>query len=129
MKSRALHIALVFAVTGCAAISFAQMPTGSVKTSNPQDTAIIFESPRPLLEQNLAGGTIDNSAGFTGSINDYGFGFGLYFRRNLTADLSAAITFDIGGGKGPKEFGLDDEVKINRIYVMPLMASLQYRLF
>src|SRR4051812_37520894 len=104
MKSKILYIALLLMVLGSTSVVIAQMPTGSTKTSSPQDTAIIFQSPRPLLEQNLAGSSIDNSAGFTGSINDYGFGAGFYYRRNLTADLSAGISFDIGGGKGPKEF-------------------------
>lgn len=129
MKYKALHIAITFALVSCGEISFAQLPTGSVKTSNPKDSAIIFESPRPLLEETPSNNMINNSVGINGSINDYGFGLGLYYRRNLTGDLSALISFDFGSGKGPKEFGLDDQVKINRIYVMPLMASLQYRLF
>jgi outer membrane protein W len=72
---------------------------------------------------------LGNSAGFTAMINDFGFGLGLYYRRSLSEDLSALITFDFGAAKDAKEFGLTDEIKINRIYVMPLMASLQYRLF
>ncbi len=106
------------------------MPTGSVKTSSPKDSAIIFESPRPLYEDNSAGNNLlYNSFGFSAMISDFGFGLGLYYRRNLSTDLSALVTFDFGGAKDPKEFGLTEEIKINRIYVMPLMASLQYRLF
>jgi hypothetical protein len=128
MKLTVLYIVLflLIAVNG----SFAQSAagTGTVKTSNPNDTAIIFSSPRPLLEDNSATSAPNNSFGFAGVINDYGFGLGLYYRRILTSDFSVLATFDFGIGKGPKEFGLFDEVKINRIYVMPLMASLQYRL-
>jgi hypothetical protein len=120
------YIALI--ITFAANLSFAQSPVGTVKTSNPQDSAIIFTSPRPLLEDNSSANNLDNSVGFSGQINDYGFGLGLFYRRNLSADWSAAITFDFGTGKGSREFGLLDEVKINRIYVMPIMASLQYRL-
>jgi hypothetical protein len=126
MKLRLTYIALFAAILANA--SFAQTPAGTVKTSNPNDSAIIFTSPRPLLEDNLAGSAINNSAGFSGILNDYGFGLGLYYKRTLTTDWSALVTFDFGTGKGAKEFGLLDEVKINRIYVIPIFASLQYRL-
>jgi hypothetical protein len=127
MKYKGLYIALFLLVLE--SNSIAQTPVGTpVKTSNPKDSAIIFQSPRPLLDDNAATSALNNSFGFAGVINDYGFGLGLYYRRNLTTDLSALATFDFGTGKGPKEFGLFDEIKINRIYVMPLMASLQYRL-
>jgi outer membrane protein W len=126
MKFKGLYIALFLMVL--ANISFAQTPAGTVKTSNPKDTAMIFQSPRPLMEDNTASNMLNNSAGFSGFVNDFGFGMGLYYRRNLSADLSALATFDFGGAKGPKEFGFSDEIKINRIYVMPLFASLQYRL-
>jgi hypothetical protein len=130
MKFRFLHIALFFAVLASAADSVAQVPIGSTKTSSPKDSAIIFESPRPLLEENLASSNmLGNSAGLTAMINDFGFGLGFYYRRSLSEDLSALITFDVGAAKDAKEFGLSDEIKINRIYVIPLMASLQYRLF
>ena len=90
---------------------------------------MIFQSPRPLIDDNSTSFALNNSVGFAGVINDYGFGVGLYYRRTLTTDLSVLATFDFGNGKGPKEFDIFyDEIKINRIYVMPLMASLQYRL-
>ena len=128
MRFRLLHIAFTLALLLGSAISFAQTPMGTPKTSNPQDSAIIFQSPRPLLEDNTALNALNNSFGFSGLVNDYGFGLGLYYRRNLATDLSGLITFDFGAAKGPKEYGLSDEIKINRIYVMPLFASLQYRI-
>lgn len=123
-----LHIAFLLTVLFSSAISFAQTPMGTPKTSSPKDTAIIFQSSRPLLEDNTTSNALNNSAGFSGLVNDYGFGLGLYYRRNLFTDVSGLITFDFGTAKGPKEFGLSDEIKINRIYVMPLFASLQYRI-
>ncbi len=130
MRFSFLHIAFVFAVLISAATSIAQVPVGSTKTSSPKDSAIIFQSPRPLLEETSASANmISNSIGFSGMINDFGFGVGFYYRRSLTEDLSGLIIFDIGTAKDAKEFGLADEIMINRIYVMPLMASLQYRLF
>ncbi|MDP4221095.1 MAG: hypothetical protein Q8916_00920 [Bacteroidota bacterium] len=130
MKFKVLHIALISALIFSALPSYAQTASGTIKTSNPKDSAMIFESPRPLLQDNTAGSnTLNNSFGFSGLINDYGFGLGVYYRRNISTDLSGVINFDFGSAKGSKEFGLDDELKVNRIYVMPLMASLQYRLF
>jgi hypothetical protein len=125
MRSLYLYIALLLSFL--ATFTFAQTPTGAVKTSNPHDTAMIFQSPRPLIENTVSRNDFDNAAGFSGILNDYGFGLGLYYGRHISNDLSAHITFDFGTGKGSKEFGLVDEIKINRIYVMPLMASLQYR--
>src|ERR1700680_1150298 len=97
MRFRFLHIALIFTVLSGAANTFAQVPIGSTKTSSPKDSAIIFESPRPLLEENSASSIIlGNSAGLTAMINDFGFGLGFYYRRSLSEDLSALITFDVG---------------------------------
>ena len=129
MVSKALYIAFFAAVLLSTSLSLAQVPVGSPKTSSPKDSAIVFHSPRPLIEENDAVTSLNNSVGFSGLINDYGFGIGFFYRRNFGDDLSAHITFDLGGAKGPKEFGLDDQIKINRVYVMPLFASLQYRLF
>jgi hypothetical protein len=126
MKFKLLYTALFLLIL--ANMSFAQVPAGTVKTSNPSDSAIIFQSPRPLIEDNVSSSTFNNSAGFSGLINDFGFGLGFYYRRNISNDWSAHITFDLGTAKGAKEFGLLDEIAINRIFVMPLFASLQYRI-
>jgi len=126
MKSVFAYIALSLAVL--ANVSFGQTPTGTVRTSKPSDSAIIFNSPRPLIEDNSSTLALNNSAGFSGLINDYGFGLGFFYRRNFSNDWSGLISVDLGTAKGSKEFGLEDEIKINRIYVMPIFASLQYRL-
>jgi hypothetical protein len=128
MKCKALYIAFLMVL--CAGESFAQSATGAgtIKTSDPKDTAIIFGSPRPLFEDNTASAALNNSIGFAGLINDYGFGLGFYYRRNISPDLSALLSLDIGTAKGSKEFNLfGDEIVINRIYVLPIMASVQYR--
>jgi hypothetical protein len=128
MRFRLVNIAFIFAVLSSSVISFAQTPMGTPKTSSPKDSAIIFQSPRPLLEENTTSNALNNSFGLSALINDFGFGIGIYYRRNIAGNLSGLVTFDFGSAKGPKEFGLLDEIKINNIYVMPLFASLQYRL-
>ena len=129
MRFQYLHITVLAVVLGGTSISLAQTPSGTIKTSDPKDSVMIFESPHPLMEDVSSGSnTLNNTAGFTALINDYGFGLGLFYRRNLAGNLSGVVVFDFGGAKGPREFGLSNEIKINRIYVMPLMASLQYRL-
>src|SRR5436305_1784602 len=104
MKSPFSYIALLLLVP---AASLAQTaPSVPTKTSNPNDTAMIFQSPRPLIDNTITRNDFDNGAGFSGILNDYGFGVGLYYRREITQDLSAHLTFDVGTGKGSKEFGL-----------------------
>jgi hypothetical protein len=122
------YIAAVVAL-GISSTVFAQMPSGTPAKSNPQDSAIVFTSPRPLIDDNtIQANTFMNSWGFTGLFNDFGFGLGLYYRRNLAEDLTTTIGLDFGTGKGPNEFGSYTEIKVHRIYVMPLMANLDYRI-
>lgn len=108
---------------------FAQTPTGTPTTSSPQDSVIIFSSPRPLLDQSdIQNNQFLNSWGVAGFFNDYGWGLGFYFRHIVTADLSAIAQLDLGTAKGSREFGAYNEIKINRIFVFPLLVSAQYRL-
>jgi len=52
----------------------------------------------------------------------------MYYKHLLSRNFSAGVTLDIGGAKGPKEFASESELKVNRIYVLPLIVNLQYRL-
>jgi outer membrane protein W len=95
----------------------------------PQDSAIIFESPRPILETaEQLDARLDKGWGFGAFFTDYGFGGQLYASSRFTQDLTGLVSLDVGSAKSDKEFGFQDERKINRIMVMPLMASLQYRI-
>lgn len=109
--------------------SRAQSPSGNATAPKAADTAIIFNSPRPLIDETaLQNNALMNSWGFNGFFNDFGFGFGLYYRHVFNDDFSLHSGFDFGTAKGPNELGLYGEVKINRIFVMPLMANMEYRL-
>jgi hypothetical protein len=124
MKKLLVALAAVFLSVGSAVAQ----PVGAEKTT-PQDSAIVFESPRPLLEtQEELDARLDNGWGFGAFFSDYGFGAGLYLSARLSSDLTGLITTDFGTAKSEREFGFETERKINRIMVMPLMASAQYRI-
>ena len=100
-----------------------------VEKGMPKDSAIIFESPRPLLETSeQLDARLDKGWGFGAFFSDYGFGGQLYLSSRLGRDLTGLVSLDVGSAKGDREFGFQDELKVNRIMVMPLMASAQYRI-
>lgn len=106
------------------------MPASGAATVQPDDSLIIFEPAQPLLDNSIR--TLDsrpNSWGFAGSITDFGFGLGVYYRHAMNSVGAFVARFDVGGAKGSKEFGFSNEVKINRIFVMPLTFGGEYRLF
>jgi hypothetical protein len=99
-----------------------------VQPTEQSDTAMIFTSPRPLLEKDeVAINFFQNTWGLS-AFSDYGFGGGLFLGHKFGNELTGLLSFDFGTAKGPKEFGLQTEIKINRIFVLPLILSAQYRL-
>ncbi len=111
--------------------ALAQTPMGSAPPPTPvSDTAIIFEPSQPLIKSSEeVGRDYPYSWGFDASFSDYGFGGGLFLSRTLGQDFTASLSFDLGTAKGSHEFDLVQQDKINDIYVIPLMASVEYRLF
>jgi hypothetical protein len=93
-----------------------------------KDSAIVFESPRPLLETDEElEARLDKSWGFGAFFSDYGFGGGMYLSSRMGQDLTGVISTDFGSAKDDREFGFEDQRKVNRIMVVPVMASAQYR--
>lgn len=124
-----LRNTIILTVLLAASTAFGQLPAGEPTSAPKADTSIVFIPSHPLLEEsNVTAGSLLNSWGFTGFFNDFGWGLGLYYRRILTEDLSIATQLDLGSAKGPKEFGFYTEIKLNRIFVFPLLASVQYRI-
>ena len=107
-----------------------QRPAEGPRSDTPhQDSAIIFEPSHPLIEAGEASDvSLPNTWGVSAFFSDYGFGGGAYYSRLISPNWTGVVSLNIGTAKGPKEFGLETEVKINRIFVTPLIASLQYRL-
>jgi hypothetical protein len=100
-----------------------------VEKGMPQDSAIIFDSPRPLLETDeQIDARLDKGWGFGAFFSDYGFGGQLYMSSRFTRNLTGMLSTDFGSAKSDREFGFENEIKVNRIFVIPLMASAQYRI-
>jgi hypothetical protein len=70
-------------------------------------------------------------------ISNDGFGFGGFYRRSFTPDISGFIGLTVSEAKDEREFEYIDPYygisytpgKLNRFLVIPLMAGIQYRLF
>ena len=110
----------------------AQMPQGTEpKQPEQSDTAMIFQPIRPLMEQQETSQQSQalSSIGLSASFTDYGVAGGLFFRQVFSDALSADISLDVSPVKGSREFGTIDEITVNRIFILPLMASAEYRLF
>ncbi len=124
-----LGMALCVATAFVSPVS-AQTPIGSSVPKPSADTAMIFQPSRPLLttEQELSR-QYPNSWGLTASFSDYGFGGGLYFGHAFNQDFSALLSVDLGTAEGAQEIDLLEVNKVNRIFVIPVMANLQYRVF
>jgi hypothetical protein len=131
-RHRRHSVKLTTAIAGLVCISalaVAQEP------SRP-DTAIVFTSSRPnlvteaLFEQRLT------AWGFDLLISENGFGLGGFYRREFTDDLAGTVTFGISDVKDDGEIEYINYYgqsyvpgKKNRLIMLPLMASVQYRLF
>jgi hypothetical protein len=110
--------------------SYSQSSGKPAEFGGKSDSAIIFESPRPLIDKGEgADAAYPNTWGLSAFFSDYGFGGGVYYSRQLSTSFTGMLSLDLGTAKGPKEFGLATELKINRIFVVPFIFSAQYRLF
>jgi len=70
-------------------------------------------------------------------ISTDGFGLGPFYRHEFTPDLAGVVSLSVSESKDPREFDQIDPFtgvtytpgKLNRFMVIPLMLSVQYRLF
>jgi outer membrane protein W len=108
----------------------AQTPISPRTPSTGTDTAMTFQPSQPLIKsaQEISKEN-PNTWGLDASFSDYGFGGGLFLGHTFSPDITGLITLDFGTAEGSREFSLLEVNKINRIFVIPLMASLQYRVF
>ncbi|MDP4200439.1 MAG: outer membrane beta-barrel protein [Bacteroidota bacterium] len=108
----------------------AQTPMGSTPASPKADTAIIFQPSQPLIRSAMQQARdLPNNWGFNASFSDYGFGGGLFLGHTFGPNVSAELSAEISTASGTREFDLISLNKVNRIFVIPIMASMQYRLF
>lgn len=131
MEARKVLATFVLAaVTFVATFVSAQTPMGSSSGTAQPDTAIIFEPAQPLVKSKAdLIRDYPNTWGFSASFSDYGFGGGFFLGHNFNADFEAQISAEMSTAQASREFDLLSVNKVNRIFVIPLMASAQYRLF
>jgi hypothetical protein len=121
----AFGAALAFAVS-----ARAQTPIGSGAPKTGTDTAMIFQPSRPLITsaQDLAR-EYPNSCGLSVSFSDYGFAGGMFLGHEFNQDLTGLFSFDFGTAEGSQEVDFLEDNQVNRVFVIPVMLSLQYRVF
>ncbi len=116
----------------CSGSAVAQTPqTVGAAQPAPIDSVMIFTPIKPLIEtEDIANGSQSSSLlGLSGSFSDYGPAGGILYQYRFGGDFSMGLTLDFSTAKGSREFGFQDEVKVNRIFLLPMMLNGEYRLF
>jgi hypothetical protein len=101
------------------------------------DTAIIFTPSDPNLIRTQSYKPLASAWGLDLLLSNNGFGLGGFYRHEITDEYSWMINFAISDVKDDAEFEQYDYYygqtfvpgKKNRLLLMPLTASIQYRLF
>lgn len=114
----------------CSAVSFAQTK-GSGATP---DSDYAFMPVRDIVPDSTER---HNALGLDLMIGNSGFGAGVFYRQAITGTLSWTLSWSVSEAKAANEVDYVDPFtgqkfvpgKINQLFVFPLMAGLQYRLF
>lgn len=100
------------------------------------DTTIIFTPSNPNLIRSQSYRPMVKALGLDLLMSNNGFGLGIFYRYELTDEFSLMLNFAISDVKDDAESEQYDYYgnsfvpgKKNRLLMMPLMASVQYRLF
>jgi outer membrane protein W len=100
------------------------------------DTSIVFTPSNPNLIHAQSYRPSVNAWGLDILFSNNGFGLGAFYRHEITDEYSWMVNFLISGVKADAEVEQYDFYgnsfvpgKLNRLLLMPLMASVQYRLF
>ena len=79
---------------------------------------------------------LNNGVGFKMSATSFGFGLGVFYRKQLDEEWAYQLEFEIAPGKSDREFEKfnyygqsSTNGKVNSVLLMPLTNSLYYRLF
>lgn len=103
----------------------------------PTDTSIVFTPVRPLMEELATNAVATQAAGFDLLFSGSGWGAGVFYTRALADNLSGFANIVITPRRNSDEVenvwynGFIPIVanKINRLFMFPVSAGLQYRLF
>ncbi len=100
------------------------------------DTSVIFEPFSHRLIQPVTYPSLSGSWGIDIAFSDNGFGLGGFYRKEINDVLAWNISLMISDAKDPSEVEYYDiwgnsyiPYKKNRLLMIPLNASVQYRLF
>lgn len=102
----------------------------------PDDSIIIFTPSRPFIEKVETTRRLRNGAGFNIIFSSNGFGLGGFYQREISPSLTLLTDFFFSGKQNSDEIEYADFIlqryivpgKINRLFVVPLMFGLQYKL-
>lgn len=102
----------------------------------PADTTIVYQPARPDLLQSTGYQPTYSAWGLDLLVSNNGFGAGLFYRTELSEELSLIASFAISDVKDDAEVEYFDYFgqsfvprKKNRLLLLPLVGGLQYRLF
>jgi hypothetical protein len=101
------------------------------------DTSIIFTPSNPNLFATSGRYSLTTHAwGFDLSLSNNGFAAGMFLRREFTGNLAGTLSLSISDVKAEGEMDFFDSFgqsyvpgKANRLLLLPLFVSMQYRLF
>ncbi len=100
------------------------------------DTSMVFTPSNPNLIQTQSFKPSVNAWGLDILFSNNGFGLGAFYRHEMSDEYSWMVNFLVSGVKADAEFEQYDFYgnsfipgKLNRLLMMPLMFSVQYRLF
>ncbi len=124
----------LFIISFCFEVIHAQQ-TGRAPDILVNDTNIVFISPRPLLEDSLVTIPAKYIIGMNIFISGNGYGGGAFYQRIISKSMLLFADLGISGARNTDEQELYDPYsnsylvpeKINRLYLLPLMFGVQYR--
>ncbi len=106
------------------------------QTPKTPDTTIIFTPSNPNLIHEQSYSPTLHAWGLDMLLSNNGFGMGAFYRYEMSDELSLVFNFAISDVKDDAEFEQYDYYgnsivpgKINRLLLLPLTVSVQYRLF
>ena len=108
----------------------------SAQTPKTTDTTIIFTPSDPNLIREQSYSPTVQAWGLDLLLSNHGFGMGVFYRYEMSDELSLMFNFAISDVKDDTEFERYDYFgqsiipgKKNRLLLLPLTFSVQYRLF
>jgi len=130
-KSALIGLALLLCVLSSAR---AQVTGGDLPAT---DTTIMFRPVRPLLDDVTNHAVAYNNAGMSLQFSSSGWALGGYYGTEIGTGLTFSLDAFITGRRNTDEFEnalLNGAIlvvaeKVNRLFMIPLTASIQYRLF